>query len=183
MSSPRVTLAATTLVISLALAAPVLAQNGSGSGTDTTSPPQGANAPTGSLVKSDGGWRSSELVGATVYDSNGSRIGTIDDLLVSSDGTVSNAVLSVGGFLGIGNKLVEVPFKKLPFVLSKSNLATGSRVSISTNPAPGASTTGSATPASSSNQGPSAPTASSAPASATKSSWFRQQSAVLTGLR
>ena len=87
----------------------------------------GDKAPNGSLEKTKGDWRGSELVGATVYNEQGNSVGTISDLLVGSDGSVSNAILSVGGFLGVGSKLVEVPFKNLKFVPSQSNPASGSK--------------------------------------------------------
>ena len=60
-----------------------------------------------------GGWRSSRIVGATVYNDRDERIGTVDDLIVGQDGRISEAVLSVGGFLRIGAKLVAVPFGQL----------------------------------------------------------------------
>ena len=62
-----------------------------------------------------GGWRSSRIVGATVYNDHDERIGTVDDLIVGQDGRVSEAVLSVGGFLRIGAKLVAVPYDRLRF--------------------------------------------------------------------
>ena len=49
-----------------------------------------------------------------VNDANES-IGSIDDLLVSQDGKDTFAVLSVGGFLGMGSKLVVVPYTSLQF--------------------------------------------------------------------
>jgi sporulation protein YlmC with PRC-barrel domain len=74
----------------------------------------------GALQKSHGSWRSSKLVGATVYNDRGDNIGTIDDLLIGNDGKISNAVISVGGFLGLGSKLVEVPFSQLKFEPSRT---------------------------------------------------------------
>ena len=62
-----------------------------------------------------GGWRSSRIVGATVYNDRDERIGTVDDLIVGQDGRISEAVLSVGGFLRIGAKLVAVPYDQLRF--------------------------------------------------------------------
>jgi hypothetical protein len=52
-------------------------------------------------------------VGATVYNDADQRIGTVDDLIVGQDGKINTAVLSVGGFLGIGGKLVRVPYDQL----------------------------------------------------------------------
>lgn len=59
------------------------------------------------------GHRASKLVGAAVVNSKDERIGTIDDLVVSPDDRVTYAILSVGGFVGIGSKLVAVPFNSL----------------------------------------------------------------------
>ena len=58
--------------------------------------------------------RSSKLVGTTVYNDQDQSIGSIDDVLMSdSDHTVKTAVISVGGFMGMGAKLVSVPFDQL----------------------------------------------------------------------
>ena len=59
------------------------------------------------------GQRASKLVGATVVNSADERIGKIDDLVVNPQDKVTYAVVSVGGFLGVGNKLVAVPFDSL----------------------------------------------------------------------
>ena len=48
-----------------------------------------------------------------VYDPNDNKIGDVADLLVEKDGRVTAAILSVGGFLGMGEKDVAVPFDAL----------------------------------------------------------------------
>jgi hypothetical protein len=55
------------------------------------------------------GYRMSKIVGSAVANSANERIGTVDDLLVTPDDRVPFAVLSVGGFLGLGKHLVIVP--------------------------------------------------------------------------
>jgi len=45
-----------------------------------------------------------------VYDPSNSKIGKIDDVLVSDAGQVSALIVGVGGFLGAGEKDVAVPF-------------------------------------------------------------------------
>jgi sporulation protein YlmC with PRC-barrel domain len=45
-----------------------------------------------------------------VYDPSDSKIGKIDDVLVSDAGQVNALVIGVGGFLGVGEKDVAVPF-------------------------------------------------------------------------
>ena len=61
------------------------------------------------------GRRSSRIVGSAVYNDRDERIGTVDDLMVGQDGRISGAVLSVGGFLGLGARLVAVPYGQLRF--------------------------------------------------------------------
>jgi sporulation protein YlmC with PRC-barrel domain len=45
-----------------------------------------------------------------VYDPGNNKIGEVDDVLLGSDGKISALVIGVGGFLGIGEKHVIVPF-------------------------------------------------------------------------
>lgn len=58
-------------------------------------------------------WRASKVVGAKVVNDKDESVGTIDDLLIKPDDQVLFAVLSVGGFLGMGERLVVVPYKAL----------------------------------------------------------------------
>jgi sporulation protein YlmC with PRC-barrel domain len=58
--------------------------------------------------------RVSKVVGASVYNDQNQSIGSIDDMLMSdNDHKADTVVLSVGGFLGMGAKLVSVPFDQL----------------------------------------------------------------------
>ena len=59
------------------------------------------------------GYRTSKVVGSTVYNEANEAVGTVDDLIVTPSETVPFAVLSVGGFLGMGTKYVVVPFSSL----------------------------------------------------------------------
>jgi sporulation protein YlmC with PRC-barrel domain len=45
-----------------------------------------------------------------VYDPGNNKIGEVDDVLLSADGKINALVIGVGGFLGIGEKHVIVPF-------------------------------------------------------------------------
>jgi sporulation protein YlmC with PRC-barrel domain len=45
-----------------------------------------------------------------IYDPSDSKIGKIDDVLVSDNGQVNALIVGVGGFLGAGEKDVAVPF-------------------------------------------------------------------------
>jgi len=60
-----------------------------------------------------GSARASKLIGSKVYKGD-TPIGQIEDVLVTLDhATVTAVILSVGGFLGIGDKLVAVPAKQI----------------------------------------------------------------------
>ncbi len=66
------------------------------------------------VVQLASGYRASKLSGADVYNKSKDSIGTLDDLIVSPSGDRGTyAILSVGGFLGIGKHLVAVPFNDL----------------------------------------------------------------------
>ncbi|MGD1878787.1 MAG: DUF4142 domain-containing protein [Kiloniellaceae bacterium] len=53
-----------------------------------------------------------DLIGKTVVNASGDEVGEIDDIVID-DADVVSAVVSVGGFLGIGAKQVAVPFDDL----------------------------------------------------------------------
>jgi len=55
-----------------------------------------------------------------VYDQSNSKIGDVSDLLVQKDGKITAAMVGVGGFLGIAEKDVAVPFDALQ-VKAKDN--------------------------------------------------------------
>ncbi len=58
-------------------------------------------------------YRTSKLVGSKVYNDANENIGSIEDIVLKADGAMDEVVLSVGGFLGIGEKFVSVPFADL----------------------------------------------------------------------
>jgi sporulation protein YlmC with PRC-barrel domain len=58
------------------------------------------------------GYRVSKLMGSPVVNDHQEKIGTIDDFVVDHD-RVLFAILQVGGFLGIGGRLVAVPYKSI----------------------------------------------------------------------
>ena len=63
--------------------------------------------------------RASKLIGTPVMNSANERIGEIDELVMGKDGTASHAVIGVGGFLGIGEKAVAVPFSSVKLARDK----------------------------------------------------------------
>ena len=73
------------------------------------------------------GYRASKVIGSSVVNDANETIGKIDDILVSSDGKEPFAVLSIGGFLGMGSHLVAVPYDSLKFVDKKLELPGGTK--------------------------------------------------------
>jgi hypothetical protein len=60
-------------------------------------------------------WRGSKIIGQNVRDAQGKNIGKIEDLMVDARGHVSFAVMSFGGFLGMGEKFYAVPWTAMRF--------------------------------------------------------------------
>ena len=58
-------------------------------------------------------WRGTKLIGASIYGPDDKSIGDINDVLIGNDGRVTAVVVGVGGFLGVGEKNVALPFQVL----------------------------------------------------------------------
>jgi sporulation protein YlmC with PRC-barrel domain len=76
------------------------------------------------------GYRASKVIGSSVVNEENEVIGKIDDLLVSLDGKEPYAVLSIGGFLGMGTHLVAVPYETLKSTDDKIILPGGTKNSL-----------------------------------------------------
>ena len=83
----------------------------------------------------EGGYRASKVIGDSVLNDADQTIGKIDDLLVTRDGKEPYAVLSIGGFLGMGAKLVVVRYDSLKFADKKIVLPGGSKDGLNMLPA------------------------------------------------
>lgn len=58
-------------------------------------------------------WLASQFIGQGVSNDAGEVIGDINDLLFDKSGKIVNVVIGVGGFLGIGEKNVAIPYSAL----------------------------------------------------------------------
>ena len=63
----------------------------------------------------------SDLIGMKVKNSAGDNLGDVNDLVIDPSGKPSVAVIGVGGFLGIGEKDVGVPFNRLQIAMDKNS--------------------------------------------------------------
>jgi sporulation protein YlmC with PRC-barrel domain len=95
------------LLVSAALSLPALAQ----SNDDKKDPAKKVAIPIGTFFKrlTPTQYLARErLIGADVVNKDNQTIGTIEDLIVTSGGNIEGVVLSVGGFLGAGEKKIGV---------------------------------------------------------------------------
>src|SRR5215213_5606325 len=65
------------------------------------------------ITQADRYVRSSKLIGVDVVGADVTRIGEVEELLVDSTGKVAGVVIGVGGFLGVGQKRVAIPYDKV----------------------------------------------------------------------
>ena len=120
--------------------------------TDATKTEQTAQttqtAPSGDTfvtVPESGAWRVSDLEGKPVYTAEGESIGDIKDVLVSQDGSINAVLIGVGGFLGIGEKVVAVSMSALEFGPGMTAEEVNEAAAKSTNPAVSNETTAATT--------------------------------------
>lgn len=83
--------------------------------TTTTDKAAPAATATTTTTTASGEWRASKMSGLKVYNEANENIGSINDLLMDKSGAIKIAVIGVGGFLGMGEHLVAVPYEKLKF--------------------------------------------------------------------
>jgi sporulation protein YlmC with PRC-barrel domain len=131
----------TAAALATVLAIPAFAQSNAPSASPPTSAqpapdkPAASDAKTGSKQagfvqnQDSSEWRSSKLVGTSVYGPDNKSIGSIDDLIVDQKGAIKAAVIGVGGFLGVGQKDVAVPFDALQ-IQRKANSSSIDKITV-----------------------------------------------------
>lgn len=130
-------------LVATVVAFPALAQTG----TAPASPPSAASPASPGVSSTASGqfmteqslsqWRASKLVGVDIYGADNQKIGDINEVLLNKDGMAEAIVIGVGGFLGIGEKNVAVPFKSLEW-RTEPRATTGTTVPDATGTATGA---------------------------------------------
>jgi sporulation protein YlmC with PRC-barrel domain len=151
--SMRLNHLAIVLLSTILLATPGLAQTNHPVGS-TTAPPAGpriapsagdrsfgaeepARLNTGNWMTKEqlGQWRTSKLEGLDVYNQDNEKIGDISEMLVDSSGKIQAVIIGVGGFLGIGERDVAIPFDQIKFVNEPRATAATTTDTRSTDPA------------------------------------------------
>jgi len=118
-------LASAAIISVMLLAAPANAQG----------VPQSVEITKVDVQKVAAGYRASKVVGSSVANDANQTIGKIDDLLVTRDGKEPYVVLSVGGFLGMGTRLVVIRYDSLKFADNKIVLPGGTKDGLKMLPA------------------------------------------------
>src|SRR4051812_20868428 len=106
------------LLLGTALASvPALAQSDQPS-PNTPRTTTAAPAQSGQFLTQEkpGQWRASKLNGLDVYNNSNEKIGDIREVLLDQSGKAEAVVIGVGGFLGIGERDVALPFSEIKFV-------------------------------------------------------------------
>jgi len=98
----RIALATLAVVGALAMAAPAAAQVAGSTTTVDTSVTESTQLAMGWSVKKT-------LLGKSVYNDAGQKVGKVEDLIVSPDKNVSYVIVGAGGFVGIGRHDVAIP--------------------------------------------------------------------------
>jgi sporulation protein YlmC with PRC-barrel domain len=98
--------------------------------TGVTIPPAGAQASAGFDGRYDfatqtdlfpsGSYSAEELIGLSVQNASGENVATISDIIVDRTGAAKKIVLSEGGVLGVGARLVAVPASAIKPVMQNN---------------------------------------------------------------
>ena len=83
--------------------------------TETKMAPAAATDKSTSPSSFQGNWRASKMVGLSVYNEKNESVGSINDFLTDKNGKIIAVIIGVGGFLGVGEHLVAIPFEKVKF--------------------------------------------------------------------
>ena len=62
------------------------------------------------MKKVEAGWSAKkDLMGRAVYNDRNERVGTVEDLMITTDESGSYAIVETGGFVGVGKHHVAIP--------------------------------------------------------------------------
>ncbi|WP_431303030.1 PRC-barrel domain-containing protein [Sediminicoccus sp. BL-A-41-H5] len=80
--------------------------------------PPGGTATAGSIATARP--RMSQIIGSRIYNDRDQNVGEVDDILLTPNGPV--AIVQVGGFLGIGGRLVQMPLSEVRWNAERERL-------------------------------------------------------------
>lgn len=151
-----------TMLTSVAFAGAAHAQTDPAAAPATTAPAttepatEGAMATDGAMtgaMANEGGFityqegsqmLASGLMGADVRGADGESIGSVDDLLLDTDGQIQAVIIGIGGFLGVGQRDVAIANDQLEFVMAQDAAAADGAMAPAGTATTGTATTGTA---------------------------------------
>jgi sporulation protein YlmC with PRC-barrel domain len=81
------------------------------------------------------GWSAKrQILGQAVYNDNNERVGSIDDIIVRGDKSVTYAIVNAGGFLAVAKHDVAVPVSQFKLVDNKLVLAGATKDALKASP-------------------------------------------------
>jgi len=102
----RLNLATLALIGAFCFAGPVAAQIAGGTTTIAANITESTQLALGWSVKKT-------LLGKTIYNEAGQKVGKVEDLIISPDKQVSYVIVGAGGFVGIGRHDVAIPVSQI----------------------------------------------------------------------
>jgi sporulation protein YlmC with PRC-barrel domain len=120
-------LATLTLVGALCIAGPAAAQVAGGTTTVDATVTESTKLAMGWSVKKT-------LMGKTIYNDAGVKVGKVEDLIISPDKNVSYVIVGAGGFVGIGRHDVAIPVTQIQDKAGKLVMAGATKDSIKAMP-------------------------------------------------
>lgn len=102
----RISLAMLTAIGALCLSGPAAAQVAGGTTTAEVNITESTQLAMGWSVKKT-------LLGKTIYNDAGAKVGKVEDLIISPDKNVSYVIVGAGGFVGIGRHDVAIPVAQI----------------------------------------------------------------------
>jgi sporulation protein YlmC with PRC-barrel domain len=109
-------IAAAASLMSSAALAQTAQPNGGSPATTVTSTATTVTATKWMTQEAAGQWRASKLIGLNVYNNDHEKIGGITELIVDRSGKLDAVVVGAGGFLGLGEHDVAVPYDQISWM-------------------------------------------------------------------
>lgn len=75
------------------------------------------------------------LLGKTIYNENGQKVGKVEDLIIAPDRNLSYVIIAAGGFIGIGRHDVAIPVMQIQDQAGKLVMAGATKESVKAMPA------------------------------------------------
>ncbi len=101
---------------------PAVAQDNGAAQVQSRSPvTQDSATPSTRAQLTNGQISASALLDEKILNGANESIGDVNDIILDRDGKIASVIVGVGGFLGLGEKDVALPFDQLKFTTDEEN--------------------------------------------------------------